>query len=135
MNERGIEVKVGILVLISLALFGVFVYTLGDFESEEGITLYADFPTSADLKVGAPVKITGITVGKVQEVQFWGGKFDEENQRHVQVRVVMTVNPEKGLTLHTDARAYITTQGVLGENTWRYNREVARSPISKRMRF
>jgi phospholipid/cholesterol/gamma-HCH transport system substrate-binding protein len=114
-NERGIEVKVGILVLVSLALFGVFVYTLGDFTSAEGITLYADFPTSADLKVGAPVKITGITVGKVKEVQFWGGRFDDENQRHVQVRVVMSVDPEKGLTLHKDARAYITTQGMLGE--------------------
>ena len=115
MNERGIEVKVGILVLVSLALFGVFVYTLGDFTSDEGITLYAVFPTSADLKVGAPVKITGMNAGKVTDVQFWGGRFDEESQRNVQVRVVMTVDPEKGLTLHQDARAFITTQGVLGE--------------------
>ena len=115
MKERGIEVKVGALVLLCLVLFVGFLFILGDFSTAEGALIYADFPNSSNLKAGAPVKISGVTVGKVREVGFWGGKQDEKTGRRVQIRVTMEVEPDKVAALHEDADAYITTLGVLGE--------------------
>ncbi len=83
MQERSMEIKVGILVIVALALFPWFMVALGDFQTTQGVSLRADFPASAGLKVGAGVKITGFTVGEVTDVQFWGGRLDEENGRRV----------------------------------------------------
>ena len=115
MEERSMEIKVGILVIVSLALFAGFMVALGDFQTTPGIALRADFPASAGLKVGAGVKITGFTVGEVTDVQFWGGRLDEENGKRVQVRVELEINPAYFETIAEDARAYITTRGILGE--------------------
>ena len=115
MKERAVEVKVGALVIVCLALFVGFVFLLGDFTTKKGAVIYADFPNSVNLKAGAPVKISGVTVGKVEDVEFWGGREDSERARRVQVRVRMEVDVDKVEAVHEDAEAYITTLGVLGE--------------------
>ncbi|MBL6975670.1 MAG: MCE family protein [Deltaproteobacteria bacterium] len=118
MADRGysMEVKVGALILISLVLLVGFIVVLGDFRCSEQSVLYVDFPTSADLKAGAPVKITGVTVGKVTVVDLWGGVRDpEHDNKIVQVRVTLSVDEKVPGLLHRDARYYITTLGALGE--------------------
>lgn len=115
MSERGIEVKVGALVIICMALLAMFLILLGDYSTSERGDLFIDVPTSANLKPGAPVKIAGVLSGKVADVAYMGGEVDEEVGRRVFVRVHLEVDAEKIPTLHTDAIFYITTQGVLGE--------------------
>jgi phospholipid/cholesterol/gamma-HCH transport system substrate-binding protein len=115
MSERGIEVKVGVLVITCMALLGMFLVLLGDYSTTERGDLFIDVPTSANLKPGAPVKIAGVLSGKVAAVEYMGGEVDEEVGRRVFVRVHMKVDAQKIVTLHTDAIFYITTQGVLGE--------------------
>ncbi|GMV40724.1 MAG: hypothetical protein AMXMBFR64_24400 [Myxococcales bacterium] len=115
MKERALEVKVGALVIVCLALFVAFVFLLGDFTTKKGAVLFADFPNSVNLKAGAPVKISGVTVGKVEEVAFWGGREDPKLGRRVQVRVRLEIEADKVEAVHDDASAYITTLGVLGE--------------------
>lgn len=115
MREKHIEIKVGLLVLIAAALFVGFVFVLGEFETGERVELRADFSTSADLKEGAPVKVSGVTIGKVSQVAFWGGKRDEQSGRRVQVRVHMDLDAAMSQAIRSDANAYITTLGILGE--------------------
>lgn len=115
MSDRGIEVKVGLLVIVCLALLGSFLVLLGDYSTTERGDLFIDVPTSANLKPGAPVKIAGVLSGKVAAVEYLGGAFDESVGRRVFVRVHLKVDAEKIVTLHDDAIFYITTQGVLGE--------------------
>lgn len=115
MSERGIEVKVGALVIICMALLGMFLVLLGDYSTTERGDLFIDVPTSANLKPGAPVKIAGVLSGKVADVSYLGGEVDEAVGRRVFVRVHLQVDAEKIPTLHEDAIFYITTQGVLGE--------------------
>lgn len=115
MNERGIEVKVGILVTVCLALLGAFIFVLGDFGSADGSTLFLDVETSADLKKGAPVKIAGTPSGRVIDVRYMGGQMDETTGKRVWVRAKLSVDAEKIGTLHRDGKFFITTQGVLGE--------------------
>ena len=115
MNERGIEVKVGILVTVCLGLLVAFVLILGDVSTSERHDLFVDVPTSADLKPGAPVKVAGVPAGKVEGVAYHGGSWDEALGRRVYVRVHMRVDTDKLGTIREDAMYYITTQGVLGE--------------------
>jgi len=114
-SERAIEIKVGILVTVCVALLVVFVVLLGDFSMSGGGRIFLDVDTSAALKVGAPVKVAGVPSGKVTAVDYRGGAVDPAVGRPVQVRVTLTVADEKLATLRRDARFYITTQGVLGE--------------------
>lgn len=113
---RAMEVKVGALILVSVVVLVGFVFLLGDFRCSEDTTLYLDVASSSNLKVGAPVKVSGVTVGKVAKVSLWGGKRDKEhNNKPVYVRVTLRVAKEVLPMLHEDARFYITTLGPLGE--------------------
>ena len=115
MKEKSIEVKVGALVLVCTALLVGFIFVLGDFGGASGFRITVDYATASDLKPGAPVKIAGVTGGKVDHVEYWGGKMDATVGRRVTARVFLNIDPEKGKTLHEDAQFYISTQGILGE--------------------
>ena len=115
MNERGIEFKVGVLVTVCLGLLVVFIFALGDFSMTEGSTVFVDYPTSADLKSGAPVKVAGVAAGKVQNVDYVGGSWDEDVKRRVYVRIELEIDQDKFDTIRQDAAYYITTLGILGE--------------------
>ena len=115
MNERAIEIKVGILVTACLALLVTFVLVLGDVSTADRLDLFVDVPTSADLKPGAPVKVAGVPAGKVEAVTYHGGEMDEALGRRVYVRVHLRVDADKLGSVREDAMYFITTQGVLGE--------------------
>ena len=74
MRERGLEIKVGAMILIALVLLGGFIFILGNFSLSDGYTVYASFRYSGNIHPGAPVKVSGIKVGKVKSVQFRGGR-------------------------------------------------------------
>jgi len=114
-QERSIEVKVGILILVALGILGGFVLVMGGLSFEKTYPIYVDFDNPGGLQTGAPVKIAGIDVGKVDEMQFRGGELDPKTGRHPMVRVKLLVKQKVRKTIHDDAEFYVTTQGVLGE--------------------
>ncbi|TNF27086.1 MAG: MCE family protein [Deltaproteobacteria bacterium] len=115
MSERAIEIKVGILVTVCVALLVVFIVLLGNFATGSGGEIFLDVDTSAALKAGAPIKVAGVPSGRVTNVDYRGGAVDPAVGRPVQVRVTLSIAKDKLATLRRDARFYITTQGVLGE--------------------
>jgi phospholipid/cholesterol/gamma-HCH transport system substrate-binding protein len=114
-KESAIEVKVGALVLASVAILVGFVLVLGDFSFKPGFTIYVDFDNAAGLKPGAPVRLAGIPAGSVRSVQFMGGDVDEALGRPVYVRATLRIDEGMRPSLRNDAQFTITTQGVLGE--------------------
>src|SRR5207244_1957621 len=88
---RSLQLKVGALIVVSLALLAGFVILLGNFSLRGGYPIRVDFDFSGNLQSGAAVKISGIKVGKVEDVQFMGGAVDRETGRRVQVRVIAFV--------------------------------------------
>jgi phospholipid/cholesterol/gamma-HCH transport system substrate-binding protein len=114
-KETAIEVKVGALILVSVALFVGFVLVLGDFQVGQGFKAYVDLEFAGGLKPGAEVRVAGIPAGNVQSIEFRGGAFDEEVGRHVNVRVEMLINDEMSDSIRGNANYVITTVGVLGE--------------------
>src|SRR5688572_16526822 len=112
---RALEIKVGLLIVVAAAVLAGFVFVLGSFSVGEGYKLYVDFNFSGNIQPGAPVKVSGIKVGKVEDVLFLGGRLDEKSGRRVQVRVVVWVEDRVKEAIRADAEFFVNTQGVLGE--------------------
>lgn len=115
MRERGLEFKVGLLILISSAILVGFIFVLGNFSLRSGFHLYVDYDYIGALQPGAPVKVSGIKVGKVSDVEFFGGKQDPQLHQRVQVRVTAWIEDRVKDAIRGDAEFYINTSGVLGE--------------------
>jgi len=109
------EFKVGLLILIGLVVFAGFVFVLGNFSFRSGYTLQVDYDFSGNIQPGAPVKVSGIKVGKVEEVEFRGGQLDRASGRRVQVRLTVWVEDRIREAVRRDAEFFINTSGVLGE--------------------
>jgi phospholipid/cholesterol/gamma-HCH transport system substrate-binding protein len=114
-SERGLEFKVGLLILISSAILIGFIFVLGNFSLRSGFKIYVDFDYIGSLQPGAPVKVSGIKVGKVSDVDFHGGKIDDKLGKRVQVRVTVWIEDRVRESIRKDAEFYINTAGVLGE--------------------
>ena len=114
-QEKSIEVKVGVLILVSLGILAAFVLVMGGLSFEKTYTLYVDFDNPGGLQSGAPVRVAGVKVGKVSELSFLGGKIDPKTNRRTLVRAKIAVEARVKESIHEDADFYVTTQGVLGE--------------------
>jgi phospholipid/cholesterol/gamma-HCH transport system substrate-binding protein len=112
---RTLEYKVGSLIAISLLLLGAFIALLGNFSLRGGFRVNIDYEFSGNLQSGAAVKISGIKVGKVDEVRYLGGEIDPDTGKRVQVRVVAWVEERVRDSIRKNAEFFINTQGVLGE--------------------
>ncbi len=114
-RERGLEFKVGLLILISSAILIGFIFVLGNFSLSSGFAIKLDYEYVGNLQKGAPVKVSGIKVGKITEIEFFGGKQDPKLGQRVQVRVTAWVEDRVKDSIRSDAEFFINTAGVLGE--------------------
>jgi phospholipid/cholesterol/gamma-HCH transport system substrate-binding protein len=114
-QEKSIEVKVGILILVSLGILAAFVLIMGGLSFEKTYTVYVDFDNPGGLQTGAPVRVAGVKCGKVSEMSFMGGKVDPKTNRRTLVRAKVSIEQRVRESIHEDADFYVTTQGVLGE--------------------
>jgi phospholipid/cholesterol/gamma-HCH transport system substrate-binding protein len=112
---KNIEVKVGALILVSLVLLGGFIIVMGGLSVTRVYGLNVDFDNPSGLQIGAAVKIAGVKVGKVDNMEYLGGKADPHTSWRALVRVKISVEDKVKDSIHDDAQFVITTQGVLGE--------------------
>src|SRR4051812_42565154 len=115
MKERGLEFKVGLLIVLSSIVLLGFIFILGNFSLRSGFEIRLDYDYIGSLQPGAPVKVSGIKVGKVKSVEFIGGQIDPEIHQRVQVRVTAWVEDRVKDSIRSDAEFFINTAGVLGE--------------------
>jgi phospholipid/cholesterol/gamma-HCH transport system substrate-binding protein len=115
-NPKSIEVKVGILLIVAIGILAGFVLIMGGINFQPTYDLFVDFDNPGGLQTGAPVKIAGVKVGKVSEIQFRGGALNPKtHQRDPLVRLKINVEKRHHSAIHQNATFYVTTQGVLGE--------------------
>jgi phospholipid/cholesterol/gamma-HCH transport system substrate-binding protein len=114
-SPRSIEVKVGILILTAAVLLAVFVLVMGGVNFQPTYSLYVDFDNPGALQSGAPVKIAGVKVGKVTEIQFRGGAESTGSKRESLVRVKVLLEKRYQGTIHDNAVFFVTSQSLLGE--------------------
>ncbi len=114
-KEKSIEVKVGVLILTALGILAAFVLIMGGISFQKTYAIFVDFDNPGGLQSGAPVRVAGVKVGKVAELQFMGGKVDPKTRRRTLVRAKLDIEARVKDSVHEDADFYVTTQGVLGE--------------------
>jgi phospholipid/cholesterol/gamma-HCH transport system substrate-binding protein len=105
------EVKAGGFVLISLMLVGALILIMGRERQifAKQSKFYAFFKDVKGLSAGAPVRMGGIPVGRVDKVGF------SDNPQDPQVRVTILVNEDYLDRIRRDSMVLIDTQGLLGD--------------------
>ena len=105
MNHSRTDVVVGIFVLGGIICLGYLTIRLGKLElfGNPGYVVYADFASVAGLKLGDPVEIAGVKVGKVESLAL----ADD--------RARITVRLEPQVKLQEDAIASVRARGLIGD--------------------
>jgi phospholipid/cholesterol/gamma-HCH transport system substrate-binding protein len=110
------EVKVGALIIVSLALLAGFVVVMGGMSLEPTFRVFVDFDNPGGLQSGAPVRISGVKVGRVTAIQFRGGKLNPKtSEPEPPIRVVAQLESKYQNAVRENSRWFVTSQGVLGE--------------------
>ena len=122
------QLKVGILVLVSLALLIVFLFImtsatgLATFEKKLTATVYLE--NSQGIKVGAPVTLEGVAVGEVKAVRL----STDPARKLTPVQLLLKLSPKFQDRLHTDTTAALSTTGVIGDTIVELDSESAHGP-------
>lgn len=105
MRRTDLELLVGLFIITGILALGYLSIRLGKMEIIEsrGYQVYADFSTVGGLKIGAPVEIAGIEIGRVKSLTL----------HDYRARAIMDINA--GIQLQDDAIVSIKTKGLLGE--------------------
>jgi phospholipid/cholesterol/gamma-HCH transport system substrate-binding protein len=107
MKKYSKETVVGIFVVIGLFCIGYMTVKLGNvgFLGENKYTLTARFNTVTGLRVGNPINMLGLEIGRVAKFT-----MDQEKQQAI---VLLEIN--KGIEIFDDAIASIKTEGLIGD--------------------
>jgi phospholipid/cholesterol/gamma-HCH transport system substrate-binding protein len=107
MKKYPMETSVGIFVVIGLLCIGYLTIKLGDVSivGGGGSSFFARFTSVSGLRVGSPVEIFGIEVGKVERLT-----MDQEKQV-----AVVELKVKEGVKIYRDAIASIKTAGLIGD--------------------
>jgi phospholipid/cholesterol/gamma-HCH transport system substrate-binding protein len=114
LEERKLEVKVGALVVAALVVAAGLVWALGRWVRGPQTRFTADFAYAGGMPRGAPVKMAGVAIGRVERVEFRPEARDAEGLA-IPVRVHLSVDEGAMQAVKTDTAAFIGLQGALGE--------------------
>ena len=108
MNKNGIEIGVGLFVLLGLAAL-LFVAlkaaNLTSFGQADTYTVTARFDNIGGLKARAPVRAAGVVIGRITGIQLDAKTFQG----------VVTMEIERAYQFPKDSSAKILTAGLLGD--------------------
>lgn len=105
MNQTRTEVIVGAFVLVGIICLGYLAIRLGKLEllGNRGYVVYADFASVAGLKVGDPVEIAGVKIGKVESITLADDR----------ARLALRIDPS--VKLQEDVIASVRARGLIGD--------------------
>ena len=102
-----LETRLGIFVALAVIAAVLILETVGGVDwFRRGYHLNADFRTVQELKVGDRVKMAGVELGRVEDIQLTNNM----------VRVTMKLSRKKSANVKTDSTAIVKFTGLLGQN-------------------
>ncbi len=116
-DEKGLELKVGAMILAALAILIVFILIVSDLSFAPSKEMVIFFQNPGGLAPGVPVKVAGRKVGKVIEMTYVGqnGPINPVTGKHALVKVKFKIDEDASKSLREDIHFYITSKGVLGD--------------------
>jgi len=109
MTSRKIEILVGLFVAAGIAAFfmlAMSVSNMSSYSSGESYELKARFDNIGGLKVRSPVSAGGVTIGRVNDIQYNSDSYEAE------VSMLIEAQYNK---FPVDTAASVLTSGLLGE--------------------
>ena len=104
------EIKVGLFVFIAFILLTVMIFSISDFyTAQPHYTLRVQFSYANGIQSGAPVRLSGVTVGEIRSIRIYR---DESSQKNYAEMGILISNQAM---IEEDAVAYINTLGLIGE--------------------
>ena len=109
MERRVVDLWVGLFVvagIVALMMLALKVGNFGAYSPNDVYVVTAHFDNIGGLKEQAPVRSSGVVVGRVSGIRFDTKKFDAE----------VTITMDGKFKFPSDTTAAILTSGILGEN-------------------
>src|ERR1700722_4994171 len=121
------QLRVGIMAAVSMVILAVLIFLLtgsGNLFSSSG-TLYTYMDDSAAMATSTPVRLNGITVGKIEKIDFSG-----LNQKGKIVVIKMTITPKDKLQqIPDDSIAGVDASNLLGDKFINITKGKSGTPI------
>jgi phospholipid/cholesterol/gamma-HCH transport system substrate-binding protein len=103
--KNSLETRLGVFVFLAFLAGFFIIETIGGFDAFKSYhVLRAQFNSVQELKVGDPVKMSGVPVGRVTKLEI------------VNEKVEVTLRLKKGTPVKTDSKAMVKFAGLLGAN-------------------
>ena len=96
------EIGLGLFVVFAVGIFSVLLFFLGNFSLGKSYTFDVMFTDVSGLPRKAPVKMSGVKVGTVSDIQLYNGEAK------------VTVRINRGVKIPSDATINISATGVVG---------------------
>jgi phospholipid/cholesterol/gamma-HCH transport system substrate-binding protein len=128
MNRFSLEVKVGIVVSITIILIIAFLFFLGQYNPfTKSYRINVIYNFAGGIELGSSVRVAGVKVGKVDQIKFFetGHKFNGEP---VNIAIRLLIDRRAMHMIREDSKFYITNAGIIGE---KYIEITAGSPGAK----
>ena len=123
------EAKVGALVLGTgiLAIAFAWIIGLGN-PFKQSVDFYVTYNFAGGIEVGSPVRVSGIKVGKVEQIEFFvptdpkgtaklepGSDAFDESKAITPLRVKVSVRKDAAVGVREDSKFYVNLAGIIGE--------------------
>lgn len=110
MEKEKYELKVGLFVIVGITILIFILFSIGDVNFyKPGYSLKARFSFINGLELGAPVRVAGVSVGKVDEISI------VRDAKTSQTFVTVELRVDKHVAVEQDARFSVSTLGMFGE--------------------
>ncbi|MGQ0504001.1 MAG: MlaD family protein [Myxococcaceae bacterium] len=129
MDERRLEMRVGVLVLTAVGGLLAMLWLMGELTLGRGAKLAVEFSHSGNVVAGAPVKLAGVVVGRVERVELTPEGRDAQGNP-LPVRMRLSMQESTHAALREDALVTVATQGLLGEPYLELNAGIAQAPLT-----
>src|SRR5271156_5566465 len=123
------EAKVGGLVLGTGLLAVAFAWVIGlGNPFKQTVDFYVTYNFAGGIEVGSPVRVSGIKVGKVEQIEFFvpndpkgtaklepGSDAFDESKAITPLRVRVSVRKDAAVGVREDSKFYVNLAGIIGE--------------------
>jgi phospholipid/cholesterol/gamma-HCH transport system substrate-binding protein len=114
MTRFSLEVKVGLVVTLTVALVLAFLFLLGDFNPfSTTYRIYMLHNYVGGIELGSPVRVAGAKVGKVNSIRFFAAGHRFQGQP-VSLALELLIDKRAKHLIRADSKFYINFEGLIG---------------------